>query len=335
MKHILVIRLSAMGDVAMTVPAIRALTEQHQVRVTVVSRPFFEPFFKDIKNVAFFAVDTQNRHKGFFGLYRLFQDLKTKNVDYVADLHNVLRSKIVGAFFKLSGKKVVTLDKGRQEKKALTRPENKTLQPLKPMYQRYADVFTELGFKVDLSNPKFPEKKNLSREVVENLGGFAQKNIGIAPFAQYDTKTYPIDLMQQVIDKLSQNPENKMFLFGGKADLPNLEKLQNHHQNVVITTGKLSFEQELQLISQLDVMLSMDSGNAHIASMYGVKTIVLFGATHPFLGFMPFGQPFENALIPDLKKYPKLPTSVYGNKIVEGYQDVMRTISPDEVVAKI
>lgn len=115
-----------MGDVAMTVPVIRALTEQHQVRVTVVSRPFFEPFFKDIKNVAFFAVDTQNRHKGFFGLYRLFQDLKTKNVDYVADLHNVLRSKIVGTFFKLSGKKVVTLDKGRQEKKPSPDPKIKS-----------------------------------------------------------------------------------------------------------------------------------------------------------------------------------------------------------------
>src|SRR5690606_26208104 len=245
-------------------------------------------------NVEFFGVDLQNKHKGFSGLYRLFKDLKAKNIDYVADLHNVLRSKVVGSFFKLSGKKVVTLDKGRQEKKALTRPENKTLKPLKSMHQMYADVFEALGFKVDLSNPKLPEKKNLNEEALKKLGGFAQKNIGIAPFAQYETKTYPIDLMQQVIDKLAQNPENKIFLFGGKADLPNLEKLQNHHQNVVITTGKLSFEQELQLISQLDVMLSMDSGNAHIASMYGVKTIVLFGATHPFLGFMPFGQPFEN-----------------------------------------
>lgn len=324
-----------MGDVAMTVPVIRALTAQHQVRVTVVSRPFFEPFFKDIKNVEFFGVDLQNKHKGFSGLYRLFKDLKAKNIDYVADLHNVLRSKVVGSFFKLSGKKVVTLDKGRQEKKALTRPENKVLQPLKSMHERYANVFGELGFKVDLSNPKFPEKKNLNEEALKKLGGFAQKNIGIAPFAQYETKTYPIDLMQQVIDKLAQNPENKIFLFGGKSDLPNLEKLQNNHQNVVITTGKLTFEQELQLISNLDVMLSMDSGNAHIASMYGVKTVVLFGATHPFLGFMPFGQPFENALLPDLKKYPKLPTSVYGNKIVDGYQDVMRTISPEAVVAKI
>ncbi len=324
-----------MGDVAMTVPVIRALTEQHQVKVTVVSRPFFEPFFKDINNVEFFGVDLQNRHKGFFGLYRLFQDLKKLNIHGVADLHNVLRSKIVGTFFKISGKKVIALDKGRKQKKALTRPNNKVLHPLKPMHQRYAEVLGKLGFQVNLSNPKFPEKKPLDNEVLEKLGDFAKKNIGIAPFAQYDTKTYPIDLMQQVIDQLAQNPENKIFLFGGKADLTNLKKLQNRHQNVIITTGKLTFQQELQLIAHLDVMLSMDSGNAHIAAMYGIKTIVLFGATHPYLGFMPFGQPFQNALLPDLNKYPKLPTSVYGNKIVEGYQDAMRTISPSQVVAKL
>lgn len=324
-----------MGDVAMTVPVIRALVEQNQVKVTVVSRPFFEPFFKDIKNVEFFSVDLQNRHKGFSGLYRLFRDLKNKNVDYIADLHNVLRSKIIGVFFRFSGKKIAILDKGRKEKKALTRAENKVLKPLKSMHQRYADVFTELGFKVDLSNPNFPQKRNLSNDILDKFGDFAQKNIGIAPFAQYDTKTYPLDLMQQVIDKLSENQENKIFLFGGKTDLLSLKKLQNNHPNVVITTGKLSFEQELQLISHLDVMLSMDSGNAHIAAMYGVKTIVLFGVTHPFLGFMPFGQPFENAILPDLKKYPKLPTSVYGNKKVEGYQDVMRSISPEAVISKI
>ena len=324
-----------MGDVAMTVPVIRALTAQHQVRVTVVSRPFFEPFFKDIQNVEFFGVDLQNRHKGFAGLYRLFQDLKTTNIDHVADLHNVLRSKVVGSFFKLSGKKVATLDKGRKEKKALTRPENKTLKPLKSMHQRYADVFAELGFEVDLSKIVFPKKAVLHHEILNKVGNFSNKNIGIAPFAQYQTKSYPLDLMQKVVDKLAENPENKIFLFGGKSDLPNLEKLQNNYQNVVITTGKLTFEQELQLIANLDVMLSMDSGNAHIAAMYGVKTIVLFGATHPFLGFMPFGQPFENALLPDLNKYPKLPTSVYGNKIVEGYQDVMRSISPDAIVEKI
>jgi len=103
----------------------------------------------------------------------------------------------------------------------------------------------------------------------------------------------------------------------------------------VVVAGQLKFQQELQLISNLDIMLSMDSGNAHIAAMLGVKTITLWGATHPFTGFSPFNQPLENALVSDRNLFPKLPTSVYGNKIVEGYEEAMRTISVESVMEKI
>src|SRR5690554_266286 len=337
MKHILVFRLSAMGDVAMTVPVLRAVTAQNPgVRITVVSRPFFKPFFDGIERVDFFSVDLKERHKGFFGLIRLYNDLDKLNLNLIADLHNVLRSKIVRTFFRFSGKKVAFSDKGRSEKKALTREKNKIFKPLKPMHQRYADVFEKLGYKVDLSKISFPEKPILSDKIKAITGEKSGKWIGIAPFAQYQTKVYPLDLMQIVIDRLTENPENKIFLFGGgKTETEQLEILKKSHKNVIVIAGKISFTDELKLISNLDVMLSMDSGNAHIASMYGVKTVVLFGATHPFAGFMPFGQPLDNALVPDLEKYPKLPTSVYGNKIVTGYEDVMRTISPEKIINSV
>ncbi len=337
MKHILVFRLSAMGDAAMTVPVLRAVVAQNpDVRITVVSRPFFKPFFDGIERVNFFSVDLRERHKGFFGLVRLYNDLDKLNIIFFADLHNVLRSKIVRTFFWFSGKKTAFLDKGRNEKKALTREKNKVFKPLKSMHQRYADVFQQLGIKVDLSKTSFPQKAVLSEKIISVTGEKSEKWIGIAPFAQYQSKVYPLDLMQIVIDKLAENPENKIFLFGGgKTETEQLEILKKSHKNVIVIAGKISFPDELKLISNLDIMLSMDSGNAHIASMYGIKTIVLFGATHPFAGFMPFGQPLENALVPDLTKYPKLPTSVYGNKIVQGYEDVMRTISPEKVTNKL
>ena len=94
-------------------------------------------------------------------------------------------------------------------------------------------------------------------------------------------------------------------------------------------------EQELAIISNLDVMLSMDSGNAHIAAMLGVKVITLWGATHPYTGFKPFNQPDDNCITSDREKFPLLPTSVYGNKQVEGYENAMRTILPEKVVTKI
>ena len=330
-------RLSAMGDVAMTVPVLRAFVNQYpEVKVTVVSRPFFKPFFEGIPNLSFFAFDEKERHKGFLGLIKLFQDLRALDIDAFADLHNVLRSKVVRTLFALSGKKTASVDKGREEKKDLTRPENKIFKPLPNMFERHAKVFEQLGFPLDLSNPKFPKKANLDSEILEVIGSKNQKLIGIAPFAQYDSKVYPLDLMQEVIDTLALDKNNTIFLFGGgKKEIEILNTLSSGKANVMNIAGKIKFPQELQLISNLDVMLSMDSGNAHIAAMLGVKVITLWGATHPYAGFSPFNQPLENALVSDRNLFPKLPTSVYGNKKVENYEDAMRTIPVDKIVSSI
>jgi ADP-heptose:LPS heptosyltransferase len=326
-----------MGDVAMTVPVLRALVAQHpEVKITVVSRVFYKPIFKNIPNVNFFSAHVHHRHKGLLGLFRLYKDLKSKGITEIADLHNVMRSKIIRMLFSISGKKTAFVDKGRAEKAALTRAENKIFKPLSTMFERYATVFEQLGFSLDLSNPVFPPKQKLDAEIIDLIGENYQKLIGIAPFAQYDSKVYPLDLMQQVIDKLASTKTHKILLFGGgKKEIELLDSISKDKENVLVVAGQLKFKQELQLISNLDVMLSMDSGNAHLAAILGVKVITLWGATHPFAGFSPFNQPLENALTADSSLYPKLPTSVYGNKKVAGYEDAMRTILPINVVEKI
>ena len=337
-QHIAVIRLSAMGDVAMTVPVIRAFVEQNpNVKITIVSRPFFKPFFNGIPNVNFFAVDVKGRHKGLKGLLKLHSDLKQLNIDAIADLHNVLRSQILRTLFALSVKKVAYTDKGRAEKRALTRAQDKIFSPIKTMVERHVDTFKKLGFSIDLSNPKFPQKVNLAEDILKITGEkTTQKWIGIAPFAQYDSKVYPQDLMEKVIEELASDTTNKIFLFGGgNKEIEILNSFSNCNQNVINIAGKLKLQQELDLISNLDVMLSMDSGNGHMAAMLGIKVITLWGATHPFAGFAPFNQPFENCLVSDREKFPLLPTSVYGNKKVEGYQDAMRSIPVETILKKI
>jgi ADP-heptose:LPS heptosyltransferase len=326
-----------MGDVAMTVPVLRAFVNQYpEVKITVVSRPFFKPFFEGIPNLSFFAFDEKQRHKGFVGLIKLFQDLTALDIDAFADLHNVLRSKTVRTLFALSGKKTASVDKGRTEKKALIRPENKVFNPLETMVERHRKVFKQLGFPLLLTNPVFPDKAVLDSDILNLIGNSRQKLIGIAPFAQYDSKVYPLDLMQEVINTLALDLNNTILLFGGgKNEIEILNTLSSGKDNVINMAGKIKFPQELQLISNLEVMLSMDSGNAHIAAMLGVNVITLWGATHPYAGFSPFNQPIENALVSDRNLYPKLPTSVYGNKKVEGYRDAMRTIPVEKVVSKI
>lgn len=336
-KHILLIRLSAMGDVAMSVPVIRAFIIQNPgVKITVLSRAFLKPLFDHFPNVDFYSADVDGKHKGVTGLFKLSKELKALNIDAVADIHNVLRSKILRFFLSLSGINLSVIDKGRSAKRELTRKENKIFKQLRSTHERYADVFRELGFKIDLSDPIFPDKKILNNKAVNLIGKEKKKLIGIAPFAQYESKMYPLDLMEKVIRSLSKNNNNKILLFGGGIkEIDILQSLEKQFENTISLAGKVKLAEELSIISHLDCMLSMDSANAHLAAMQGIKILSLWGVTHPFTGFYPFHQPIEYALLPDLKKYPDIPCSIYGNKVCKGYENVMRTISPEAITELI
>jgi len=274
-KHILVIRLSAMGDVAMCVPVLRAFTLQHpKVKLTVLTRPFFKPFFQDLENVTVFAADLKGKHKGIIGLFKLSRELKHLGINQVADLHNVLRTKILKFFF--FGKTFKQIDKGRNDKKALV--SGKLFQQLKTTHERYADVFRNLGYTLALSNPTFPKQLKLKDSTQTLLVKDNKHWIGIAPFAQYQSKMYPLDLLERVIQELSKT--YKVILFGGgPEEIKTLNSFQNKYDNVINLAGKLTLTEELQVISNLDVMLSMDSGNAHIAAMLGKKVITIWNVT--------------------------------------------------------
>lgn len=335
-KHLLVIRLSAMGDVAMTVPVLIALTQKFpDLKITVLTKSFYSPIVDQISNVTVYAADVKTRHKGILGLWRLYKELKEHQISNVADLHNVLRSTILKKFFKLGGIPVVQIDKGRAEKRALTSPTDKVFKPLKTTVQRYADVFHKLGLPITLDDSCMLPKQHLSKELKQRLAIEGEQCIGVAPFAAFKGKEYPINLMEEVLQKLNGIKNIKILLFGGGAiEKQQLGIWENQFSKCTNAAGMVSFAEELKLISNLDLMLAMDSGNAHLAAMYGVPTITLWGVTHPYAGFYPFGQE-HNAIMSDREKFPLIPTSVYGNKFPTGYDKVMETITTNQILQKI
>lgn len=336
--NILVIRLSAMGDCALAVPVLGRLLNQHpDVQITVLTKAFFKPIFQSLGDrVQIEIADTKNKHKGFFGVLKLAKQLKHENFTQIADLHNVLRSKIIRTKLAFSGVETAVIDKGRKEKKALTRPNNKVFKALKTTPERYEAVFKALGYPIDLNRKVQLKKPKLPAHVASLLGDVNQKWIGIAPFAAHQPKTYPLELMEKVIAAIDRQNIGKILLFGGgQKEVEQLQQLEAKFDQVISVAGKLAFHEEIKLIAHLSVMLSMDSGNGHLAAMYSVPTVTLWGATHPYAGFAPFGQPQENQLLPDLKKYPLLPTSVFGNKQVEGYEEVMRSIPPEKIINRL
>jgi len=312
-KHILAIRLSAMGDVAMTVPVIKAVLQQNpELTITFVSRPGFEEFFSNIARLNYFPADFDKEYKGFSGLLKLFGALKKSGqYDALADLHHNLRTKIVRRLFRLSGVKYTFIDKGRAEKKLLTRFPDKILKPLKRTTERYADVFRTLGFDVTLNNQLIRQPKPLYSQIIQITGEKTTPWLGVAPFAKHKGKIYPLDRMEQVIGILSQK-NIKIFLFGGSVLEEEIcTQWQQKYNNVTSLVRRLNMEQELAVISNLDAMLSMDSAGMHLASLEGVPVVSVWGATHHYAGFLGYGQLESNIVADDIECRP---CSVYGDK---------------------
>ena len=320
-----------MGDVAMTVPVLFAFAESNpKVKLTILTKKQFAPLFRDVKTATVILADFNNLHKGVLGLYKLSRRIRKLNIDAVADLHNVLRTNILKYF--LFGIKFNQINKGRSQKRELT--EGINFSPLRSTPERYADVFRSLGFSYELNthSPRAPKK--LANSILNALGRFSSAVIGVAPFAAYASKTYPILKMDKVIYELQK--KHIILLFGGgPEESQQLQKLASKYTNVFSVAAKFSLEHELDIISNLKVMLSMDSSNGHMAAMLGVNVVTLWGVTHPYAGFAPFNQDVTNNLLADRVKYPKIPTSIYGNTFPEGYELAIETIPVKSVLEAV
>lgn len=327
-----------MGDVAMTVPIVSSLARQYpHVRITVLSKPFARAFFEDLApNVGFMEADIKGEYRGVKGLNALYRRLSAKHFTAIADLHNTIRSKYLRMRFNLSRNNVEHINKHKCGRRKLISQHHKKAEQQPTSFQNYADVFRKLGYPVDVkftsiyenNPPQLPEAIKTKQE--------GEKWIGIAPFAAHRGKILPVEKMELVIQMLTKKlPDSKIFLFGGgKTELEQLGSWASKFPQCSCVASLLNgLKEEIMLMSQLDVMLSMDSANMHLASLVNTPVVSIWGATHPFAGFMGWNQSAENAVQVDLSCRP---CSVYGKKPCHrGDYACLNWISPETIVQKV
>lgn len=340
-EHILVIRFSAMGDVAMAVPVVYSVATQYpDIRITVLSRGYARSFFEDLApNVNFMEADIKREYRGVKGLNALYRRLTAKQFTKVADLHNVLRSEYLRMRFNMGRYRVEHINKHRSDRRKLTSYNNKVREQLPSSFQNYADVFARLGYPVEICfRSIFPEgggNLNLLPAIIGPKKSF-QHWIGIAPTAAHPGKEYPLPCMHEVVSQLTQkHPQARIFLFGRGQREEQLFKewCREFPQCVSVDEHLENMQQELILMSHLDVMLSMDSANMHLASLTATPVVSIWGATHPLGGFLGWNQSPENVVQVSLDCRP---CSIYGKKKCRrGDFACMNDISPERVVAQI
>lgn len=342
--HVMIFRFSALGDILMTIPIVDALARTYpQLQITMVSRESVRPLFEQLpKNVGFFGVDFKKEYKGVTGLSRLYNRLCDEEPTHIADLHDVLRSKYLRMRFTAAGYTVAHINKERAARKAFLKAERK--EPQKTSFEKYKAVFGQLGYSLpsltftSIFGEQGGDISKLPAELGDMLSTAREQSlrlIGIAPFAAHEGKIYPLGKMEQVIHLLSADPKNRVFLFGsGKQENEILTRWSGQYPNVKNMVGVLgSLYREALLMSHLHVMLTMDSANMHLAALVNTPVLSIWGATHPFAGFLGWGQSLENVIQVDMACRP---CSIYGSKpCSKGDYPCLNRITPEEVVARI
>jgi len=233
----------------------------------------------------------------------------------------------------LAGIPTAHIDKGRAQKEKLTRRDEKEFVPLRTSFQRYADVFAKLGFPIKLDFTSIFEGKGDLSVISDFTGSKGMDRwIGIAPFAKHQGKMYPLNKMEEIVAYFEKQPQLKLFLFGaGKEEREVLSKWKAKYPSILVTEGNLRMNTELILMSHLDVMISMDSANMHLASLVGTPVVSIWGATHPFAGFLGWKQKESNCVQVDLDCRP---CSVFGNKpCFRGDYACMNSIDTQTIIA--
>lgn len=320
-RHVLVYRLSALGDVAMTIPAIYSCARRwSDTTFHVVTTAFCAQLFVNHPdNVVLHPVEKP------ISTWRLLMTLNKMRIDAVADIHNVLRSWMIDTMFLLKGKRVKMLAKNRDERHAILKEGKNTKRPFT---MRYFDVFEHLGLPC---SPCFTSLFDTLPPLPVDLNKGKERWIGIAPYARYENKTYPLQQMQQVVELLMEDKDTRVFLFGSKGEqAETLRQWEGLSPRIHTVAGRFSLQQELSLMAYLDIMISMDSANQHMASLVGTRVVSVWGSTTPACGFMGWQQQHKDAVCLHL---PCQPCTIGGSahcrlKTI----DCLKQLSPTDII---
>lgn len=333
-RKVLAIRLSALGDICMTLPVLDSVSRAYpDVQFTLLTTKVGAIVMNTVLHQPNLSVKVINKrdYNGISGLNRLYNELKALQVDAVADLHDVLRTHWVDLRFRLSGKPVKRIQKGRAEKKALT--SGSIHKQLKTSIERYREVFAELGmdFTIDYDGKAHAALlRDKECAVPTDI-----MSLGVAPFAQHQGKVYPEKLMRETLAILvNKLPQIRIYLFGGPNEKEILDAwVADYPDNIINLAGAQTIEDDLRCMANLKLMVSMDSANMHLASLVGLRCLSIWGATHRYAGFLGYHQSEEDCIELPLSCRP---CSIYGNKpCKDGDFHCMHDIKPETVASRI
>lgn len=334
----LVIRFTALGDVAMVIPVLYPVCRANpDTRFVMLTQEWSATMMINApENLVLRGINVRDKHMSIWAMWGFAARLNDEfHFDAVADLHGVWRSWAIDLRLKLSGVKVAQVNKWRKARRQLVSGRSKEAVP--NTVTRYRAVFAELGLTLppadefttiiddgpELSSMLAPEK------------GVDERWIAVSPFSSHPTKVYPFERVAAMVVALASRPNYHVFLFGGgKQEKITLRPLGKNLDRVVsLAEIRHGFEDEFAVLSRCDAMVSMDSANMHLASLVGLPVIGIWGPTTPACGFMGYNQDINNVV--ERKDLSCRPCSIYGERKCRYGDTHCLDIDPEEIVERV
>jgi ADP-heptose:LPS heptosyltransferase len=283
-ERILIVRLSALGDVALATPALRALRRHYpQARIDWVVDAAYADLLQANPHLSnLIRYERRGEHAGAAGFLRLRQQLARQKYDLVVDLQ--AKPKTAALVRSLGAARVVGLRK--RSRSELLRAAVGLDRPLVRAHavDLYLEVLAELG--VASSGPalEVPLTARM-RELAAPLGPEPARGapawVGLAPGARWATKRWRPERFAEVGNALAERG-HPILLVGGPGDRAELAAVRAALKvPPVAETGHLPVAGLLGALARLGVLVAGDSGPVHLADALGVPTVALFGPTSP------------------------------------------------------
>ena len=335
-RNVLVMRLSVLGNVAMTIPVLYPVCKANpDTRFIMLTKKWPASMFHDRPaNLKVVDFDVNENHKGLFGLLKLAAQLyRLYDIDAVADLHNVSGTWVIDSYLRARGAKVARLDREKPKRRALVN--HRTNEPVTPIHERYRWVFRELGFETPDNFKKLYEGREMPNSPIVPDKEPGQRWIAISPFSSHRQKAYPLELMEQVVAQLIKKENYWIFLMGGgKQEKIALRSIARKYKNVVsMAEVKHSFIDEYALLGKCDLMLTMESANMHLASLVDLQAMTVWGPTSPACGYLGYNQLVEDDIQLEMDCRP---CSITGDKPCKfGDFPCLKNIKPDYIAQHV
>lgn len=281
-RSILVIRLSAIGDIILTTPVVRRLRNRWpDARIDFCTRASYASLLSNNPNLS--------------TLYDP-DSLPSTPYDLVVDLQNSRRSRRIVR--RTAHGQVVGYRKENWKKWLLVHTGLDLYRGVRSVVDRYMDALAAFGVSDDGRGCELFPAEEERRYADSLLGGGESVRLAVCFGAKHFTKRWPPASFAETISRILAAAPVEVFLLGGGEDAGHADAIMGRLRadeaaRVRNLAGRCSLMQSAALLERMDAVLTNDTGLMHMASAFRKHLFVLFGSSSPLLGFLPYATAYD------------------------------------------